>query len=165
MTLKNKTKYREAQTGAALLIFLTILVLGMATFLLAKLNQTSLKLEDQAQTAYALAEAKAALLGFAAAYSENHTGQPQGYLPCPDFNGDGSSPYSGSSDTSCGDGGKSVIGRFPWRTLGLPVLRDGNGECLWYAVSGTYKDRPKSLTYMLTNDTNGLFSIQDIQNI
>jgi len=164
MILKNKTKYRVVQTGAALLIFLTILILGMTTFLLARLNQTPLKLEDQAQTAHALAEAKAALLGFAATYSENHPGQPQGYLPCPDFNGDGSSPYSSSSDTSCGDGGKSVIGRLPWRTLGLPALRDGNGECLWYAVSGSYKDRPKSLTYMLTNDMNGLFSIQDIRN-
>lgn len=155
-----KNSMKHFQTGAALLIFLTILILGMTAFLLAKLNQTPLKLENQAQTAQALAEAKTALLGFAMAYAENHLGQPQGYLPCPDFNGDGSSPYSGSSDTSCGDAGKSVIGRLPWKTLGLPVLRDGNGDCLWYAVSGTYKDRPKSV---LTSDTNGLFDIQNKQ--
>ena len=27
---------------------------------------------------------------------------------------------------------RSVIGRLPWRTLGLEPLRDGHGECLWY---------------------------------
>lgn len=33
----------------------------------------------------------------------------------------------------------TVIGRFPWRTLGLPPIRDGYGECLWYAISAGHK--------------------------
>jgi len=51
-----------------------------------------------------------------------------------------------------------VIGRFPWRTLGLPPLRDGSGECLWYAVSGSYKCNPKKI---LTSDSDGLFTVED----
>jgi hypothetical protein len=95
----------------------------------------------------ALARAKAALIGFAATYADDpdHKGQPQGYLPCPDVDGDGSAE-------TCSSRGKTVLGRFPWRTLGLPPLRDGSGECLWYVVSGTYKDNPKGI---LTSDTDG----------
>jgi hypothetical protein len=127
---------------------------------LARLNKGDNQLIRQAQTVKALAQAKAALIGFAATYADDpdHKGQPQGYLPCPDFNGDGSSPYSMSSDTSCGEQGKSMIGRLPWRTLGLPPLRDGHGECLWYAVSGSYKDRPKQA---LTSDEDGLLIVKD----
>src|SRR5690606_298057 len=31
------------------------------------------------------------------------------------------------------------LGRLPWKTLGLPDLRDGHGERLWYAVSTRHK--------------------------
>ncbi len=42
-----------------------------------------------------------------------------------------------------------MIGRLPWRTLGLEPLRDGNGECLWYAVSGSHQRHPASHAYEL----------------
>lgn len=146
-------------SGVALLLILLLVLLLSASILLARFNHTDSQLAHQQSTAQVLARAKAALLGFAATYAEDpdHTGQPQGYLPCPDFNGDGSSPYSASSDTSCGQEGRSMIGRLPWRTLGLPPLRDGDGECLWYAVSGSYKDRPKQT---LTSDDDGLFIVE-----
>jgi hypothetical protein len=35
----------------------------------------------------------------------------------------------------------------------LSTLRDGDGECLWYAVSGNYKNNPK--TGLMNWDTNG----------
>jgi hypothetical protein len=39
-----------------------------------------------------------------------------------------------------GDSGQAQrLGRLPWKTLGLPDLRDGHGERLWYAVSTKYK--------------------------
>jgi hypothetical protein len=38
-------------------------------------------------------------------------------------------------------------------------LLDGNGECLWYAVSGTYKYNPK--TDLMNQDTPGLLEILD----
>ena len=38
------------------------------------------------------------------------------------------------------------MGRLPWKTLGLDALKAGPGECLWYAVSGTYKNSPNGVT-------------------
>jgi hypothetical protein len=144
--------YLAPKKGAALIIFLTILVLGSTTILLSELNHIHFQIKNQKQTTSVLAQAKEALLGFALTYAETHQGQMQGYLPCQDKDGDG------DADTSCSSKGNSVIGRFPWRTLGLPPLRDGSGECLWYAVSGTYKNNPKQI---LTNTTEGLFIVKD----
>ena len=148
---------RYSQNGAALILFMTIMVLGISALLLSELNtNTDLMLENQEQTAKVLIEAKEALIAFAEIYAQTHSGQPQGYLPCPDYDGDG------DADPICPTGtnteNKNVIGRLPWKTLGLPPLRDGSGECLWYAVSGTYKDNSKQ---PLTSDTNGLFIVEN----
>jgi len=152
---KNNLKNIKIQeTGAALIIFLTILVLATTTTLLSKLNRVHYQIEKQKQTAKVLAQAKEALLGFALTYAETHQGQMQGYLPCPDNNGDG------RAGPSCSSKGNSVIGRFPWKTLGLPPLRDGSGECLWYAVSGTYKNNPNPKP-ILSNTTEGLFIVKN----
>jgi hypothetical protein len=43
--------------------------------------------------------------------------------------------------------------------MGLPDLRDGSGECLWYAVSGAFKQSP--ITTPVNSDSNGQFTIQD----
>ncbi len=145
----------RSNTGAVLILFLTVLVLGATAVLLHQLNRIHFQIENQKQTARVLAQAKEALLGFALTYAETHPGQSPGYLPCPDSNGDG------SAELSCSRGGYSVIGHFPWRTLGLPPLRDGSGECLWYAVSGNYKNNPKQI---LTNTTKGLFTIKNEKN-
>lgn len=149
------------QSGVALLLIMLLVLLLSTSILLSRFNHTDSQLARHQSTAQALARAKAALLGFAATYAEDpeHKGQPQGYLPCPDFNGDGSSPNGNAgSEASCSGSGKSTIGRLPWRTLGLPPLRDGNGDCLWYAVSGSYRDQQKK---PLTSDDDGLFIIKD----
>ncbi len=141
------------QSGAALILFVTLLVLGATSLFLYQINANKFQIEAQKQTARVLAQAKEALLGFALTYAETHSGQKIGYLPCPDNDG------NGSAEGSCFTKGYSVIGRFPWRTLGLPPLRDGSGECLWYAVSGTYKSKPKQI---LTKTTQGLFIVKNI---
>lgn len=140
------------QRGAALIVMLVILVLGLAATLVESLNSTTFRNERQARTAAALAQARDALIGYAITYGDTHPGEVHGYLPCPDVdgsNGEGSSPL-----TACGTRDVSMLGRLPWKTLDLPALRDGNGECLWYAVSGTYKNNPK--TGLMNWDTNGL---------
>lgn len=144
---------RFKQRGGAFVMFIVVLVLGGLSVLLSGLNQgIAQKTENKEQTVKVLAEAKAALIGHALTYAETHKGQPPGYLPCPDRDGDG------DADSPCNDSGISTIGFFPWKTLGLEQLRDGNGDCLWYAVSGTYKNSPKQA---LDNDTNGMFRIKD----
>jgi hypothetical protein len=46
----------------------------------------------------------------------------------------------GSAELFAGNACPSYIGRLPWKTLGLPDLRDESGERLWYALSPNYRD-------------------------
>ncbi len=142
------------QRGAALIVILLILGVVGAYFALKALNggQAGRDIE----TANTLAKAKDALIGFAATYPENdssHVNEVFGYLPCPD------NDNNGDANTPCGTRDVSEAGRLPWSTLKLPPLRDGHGECLWYAVSGTAKDNPKTLAFNW--DTVGQFVVQD----
>lgn len=138
------------------MVMLIILIVGGAAMLLRSLSSTALRIERERITADALAKAREALIGYAVTYGDTHTTSPEanGYLPCPDANG--GNP-EGSAEPNCGNKNVSQLGRLPWRTLGLGTLRDGNGECLWYAVSGTYKDNPK--TDIMDWDSCGLFQV------
>jgi type II secretory pathway pseudopilin PulG len=142
------------QHGAALMVMLVILVLGSVTIFVSSLNSSTLKIVRDKTTADALAQAKDALIGYAITYGDTHSGQVDGYLLCPD---NASGNPEGSAEPNCGNKNVSVIGRLPWKTLGLSPLRDGNGECLWYAISGTYKNNPP--TGLMNWDNNGLFKI------
>jgi type II secretory pathway pseudopilin PulG len=141
---------RGRQHGAVLMIMLVIMIIGIAALLVNALNSVSLKNARQQNTAAALAQAKEALIGFAITYGDTHSGKVSGYLPCPDQNGTAGVNGEGSSET-CGSQNVSAIGRLPWATL-----RDGDGECLWYAVSGAYKDNPPT-NLMMNWDTPGQF--------
>ena len=145
------------QQGAALMVMLVIMIMGTLAFLVSSLNGTSLNNSRNKVTTDALAHAKDALIGYAASYSDTHSGQALAYLPCPDRNGTGGINGEGSAET-CGSQNASSIGRLPWKTLGLPPLRDGHGECLWYAIAGSYKNNPASYN-MMNWDNNGLFQI------
>ena len=104
-----------------------VLLLAGATALFLFLDSNNIKVERDKKTATALVEAKAALLG----WSAGHSTMP-GALPCPDTNNTGS---SGTCTATAG-----IIGRLPWKTLGTNDLRDGYGECLWYALSPIYRN-------------------------
>ncbi|MGA7749977.1 MAG: hypothetical protein WCA63_07490 [Gallionella sp.] len=137
---------------------LLIAIIGAVAFLLSALKSSTLQIARDKVTADALAKAKDALISYAVTYGDTHPGQAYGYLPSPDPNGIAGLNGEGSSET-WGNANVSAIGRLPWKTLDLPPLRDGNGECLWYAVSGTYKNNPPP-TYTLMNwDNYGLFQI------
>lgn len=133
---------RAARGMALIIVILLCLLLG--SLLLLPLFGEHAILGRHIHYRMALMEAREALIGFALTYRETHPDQfgqyseGQGYLPCPDFDNDG------VADPPCGAADISQIGRLPWRTLGLSPLRDGAGECLWYAVSGHGKDNPKS---------------------
>lgn len=143
------------------MVMLVTMVMGIAAVLISSLSATRLKNARQEISSNALAQAKEALISYAITYGDTHTGQVHGYLPCPDIDGKdlSSNPAEGSSKLSCGSKNVSGIGRLPWKTLELPALRDGDGECLWYAVSGTYKNNPK--TDLMNWGNNGLFEILD----
>ncbi|MFZ2854471.1 MAG: hypothetical protein WAZ34_10230 [Rhodocyclaceae bacterium] len=143
----------RAQRGAALLLFLAGILLATTYAVISQLSAPQQENARQTSTSAALAEAKDALLGFALSYREGHTNQGFGFLPCPDTNNDG------QAEANCGLADVSVAARLPWQTLGLSPLRDGNNECLWYAVSGSAKDNPKTAAFNW--DTPGQFIVQD----
>lgn len=148
----------KRQRGAALMVILLIAGVLAAFFAVRALNGANT--ERDKVTAAALAQAKDALLGYAATYRElrrdlgNNQEKPFGYLPCPDTNNDG------IAEPACGVMDVSVIGRLPWRTLGLPPLRDSAGECLWYAVSGRAKNNP-STNAAMNWDTLGQLAVTE----
>ena len=106
------------------------------------------------RTALALSQAREALIGYATTYRDTHPGEVFGYLPCPDTGGGN----EGEAASACGARDVTVIGRLPWKTLDLPPLRDATGECLWYALSGNYKNNPKTGD-LFNRDTNGLIEV------
>jgi hypothetical protein len=160
------------QRGVALLLLLAIV--GMATLfaLVAGLSKSAgdLARARERKTYAALAQAKAALIAYAVTYKDTHDKPGSsytvpGYLPCPDL---GSPLFDeGTAAGSCGASLVSAIGRLPWRTLGLDALEDGSGECLWYAVSGNYKNNPNrvsgnvTISNMMNWDTDGQFTVVD----
>ncbi|MGH8750114.1 MAG: hypothetical protein ACREUV_00240 [Burkholderiales bacterium] len=118
------------QSGQGLFILLALLLVIGTSLVFNFARPGSLNIDRDKQTAAALAMAKDALIGYAASDSNR-----PGELPCPDVDNDGAStPISDYSGSNC----VSLIGRLPWVTLGLPDLRDGNGERLWYALSNSF---------------------------
>ncbi|MEX0959677.1 MAG: hypothetical protein WDZ63_10365 [Burkholderiales bacterium] len=156
-SLRVPPRARKLQAGVAATVLLalagllvTILVLGLAGTL-------SRQQEADRQTGEALARAKSALLGYATAYPERQgSGNDQfGYQPCPDTVV--SVIPEGNEESACGARDVTSIGRLPWKTLGLPALRDSANECLWYAVSGNFKSGTKS--HLLNWDSNALIEV------
>jgi hypothetical protein len=144
------------QQGFALFLLAILLATATATVTVKALNHRSgyTQLARDQITVAALAQAKDALIGYAITYGDTHPGNVYGFLPCPDIDGTNfNKPAQGVPDPTCGTQNVSQIGRLPWRTLDLSLLRSGDGECLWYAVSGTYKNSPK--TGLMNWDTNG----------
>jgi len=144
------------ERGIALLTLLALVALGAALALLAMANPLPGELKREQVTRKALATAKEALIAYATNYGDAHPGQVPGYLPCPDL-GVGGIGGEGSAEASCGTANTTVIGRLPWKTLGIEPPRDGYAECLWYAVSGTFKNNPK--TELMNWDTLGQIEV------
>jgi len=123
---------RRRSAGYGGIAIIAILGIVAATVTVTSLNASALRNDQDRKTTYALAQAKQALIGRAAS-----DGSRPGSLPCPDVNNDGlvtmNEDYVGSACVS-------YVGRLPWKYLGMPDLRDADGERLWYAVSPNFRD-------------------------
>lgn len=135
----------QLQHGMALIMLVFIIGLAFTAWMLYAMDANQIKIEHDKRTAFALSEAKAALLGYASSYKR------PGAFPCPDTNNDGSANPNG--DISC----FSNIGRLPWKTLGLDDIRDGNGERLWYVVSANFANVPSAALINSDNTKGTLF--------
>lgn len=144
-----------------MLLLALVALVGVAATLLWRLEAGAARelRERRAASMAALAEAREALVG----YALRDANRP-GELPCPDYNRDGvirvvggERDYSGSRCRTEVDGVVNA-GWLPWRTLGLPPLRDGHGELLWYVVG---KPHHANASVSLNSDTTGGLIIND----
>ena len=158
-----KPLLQKPQSGFALLIFVVVLM-GFggtiaASFLGSKVESVNQNKDNHDYEV--LRKAKQALLSFAVDYTVDNDFYEMGRLPCPDATF--TAITEGIQSGNCGARHANAVGYLPWKTLGMEVLRDSNGECLWYVVSGDYKGSPKA--DMLNEDSNGLLWIQDENGI
>ncbi|MDR2195119.1 MAG: hypothetical protein LBE50_00755 [Gallionellaceae bacterium] len=147
------------QRGAAGFVLLLLLMLALVALLPASPGRATVRAAHDRVSAQTLAHAKAALIGDAALQSPINEAA---FLRLPDIGiGVGNAPAEGGAAPNFSGNIKdfSVIGKFPWRSLILEPQRDGNNECLWYAVSGRFKNTP--LTDALNWDTPGQLTLLD----
>ncbi len=136
--------------GFVLIALLAMLAVGGLYFFISNLSPEFLRNRAQQQTGDSLAQAREALIGYAIRFRDEQLAQGSGglvygYLPMPDL-GTSRNNNAGCTEEGCeaanfaGNAANiTVIGRFPWRSLGTGPLRDASGECLWYAVSGSHQ--------------------------
>lgn len=124
------------QRGAALLIALLIVGLGLVSLLTLRGKHKGMQMELEQRTTQALAEAKDALLG--AAMTDNDGDNP-GRVLCPDQDNDGE-----AQGAACGltpSGGLVAIGRIPNKTLNLSDVRDQANERIWYILDKQFRSQ------------------------
>lgn len=148
---RRATPGRQRGMVAALLI--ALLVLGGVLFVFSSSGFTTVRVERERSTLDALAKSKEALIAYAVSHTDGVpvVGAPArpGTLPCPDVDDDGHEDYDIATD-AC----RSLTGRLPWITLGLPEPRDDSGERLWYSVSNDFRsDRRTTPGVPLNSDT------------
>jgi hypothetical protein len=155
---------RARQCGYGVLIALVILVLGSLYGLTRGLSQATAQTKHDDHDQAVLRQARDALVAYAALRPTR-----PGALPCPDLDDNGiaggNHPVHGNNSeafpgglhggTNCSTVGRRS-GRLPWRTLGLPDLRDSNGERLWYALSDNFRNIAAN---PINSDTRGQFTI------
>jgi hypothetical protein len=153
---------RKNQGGYALIVLLAIVTMGILYSIVSALTPMQAKYQQSATTQDALRQAKEALIAYAVSVNLSSGAARLGDLPCPDLH-DQSTSSAGKKGTSCGNaagttGQSNRLGLLPWKDLGLPELRDGSGEHLWYAVSSNFKENTR--VSKRNSDTPGTISIK-----
>lgn len=116
---------RNRQSGIALTVILTIILLAVTASLITVLPINEQRTGRIQNNGLLLEQANQALLG----YALEHT--IPGTLPCPDNNGDGLENPQGPNCAT-------QLGLLPYRTINMPRSVDGSGALLWYAVELNY---------------------------
>lgn len=146
---------KKHQTGIALLILVVIIGIGSISYALSGFTIDSIEQDRKFKTFKALKQAKQALIAYAQTHADRAGEAGEiGFLPCPNMT---NVPTEGNQNLNCETAFLNAYGLLPWRSLDIPTLRDGDGACLMYAVSSTYKLNPPSS--MLNEDSFGMFQI------
>ncbi len=149
------------QRGAALLLLMLGLIVATATILVTSFSPDALQARRQKATLQTLTEARDVLLDYALVSPDMFPGGRFG-LPCPDLDDSGSFLEGEAHTTDCGAAGETVLGRVPWRTLGMSPPKDATSECLWYVVSGSWKHAGAASAAMTNADSNGQLQLASV---
>jgi len=149
---------RRRERGIALLVMLTLIGLWAMLLFIGQLSARQLNVLGEGKAASSLREAKEEILADSVFQKPVSA---SGYLSMPDIGEHMNALKEGLAAANFGGNAKdhSVIGKFPWRTLDTGPLRDAEGECLWYVVSGRFKNA--SQTDVLNWDTPGQIDLLD----
>ncbi|OIR11372.1 hypothetical protein GALL_68650 [mine drainage metagenome] len=156
----------QRQHGAAFIIMLVILIMGVSIYLVSSLSKVTLQTARNEKSSDLLAQAKEIVIG----YAVNGTGGTRpGDLMIPDVLSSTETPpynYDGVTEGGCLDASKTsstpipglpvigggasnwtnmrCLGRMPWKSfnvpLGSPSENDPTGFMPWYAVSANLVD-------------------------
>ena len=137
------------------MVLLVLFATAASYMLVSSLNRGSvaMSLTRAEKNRAVMKQAKDALIAYAA--SETLQGGAAsfrpGRLPCPDRTN-----VDGSAASSCA--GVNLLGRLPYKTLGIEELRDASGERLWYAVSNNFKTGAG----VINADTRGAITVSGL---
>jgi hypothetical protein len=167
----------HAQRGAALLIMMAIVVVGASWLVASQLNSMTagFSASQRSHNAAVLNKAKQALIGYVAMTAATAGEKNPGRLPCPEhpwYIGNSSkegvmgpsvgvsNPGVGAPSSDC-----TMVGRLPWRSLGLDKLVDAAGEPLWYVVSpGVWSLKNSSSSLTINSNKSGELSVDNVDN-
>lgn len=122
---------RQHDDGFALLATVLILFVGaLSVFFAASDTPSDQGAQRPTEASVALGQARELVL----ARALSDTNRP-GAVPC-------AAPGTGGKGTFHGDHCDADAGRFPYRTLETPPLRDAGGAQLWYVLDPSLRDRP-----------------------
>lgn len=150
------------QRGAALLIMMLVVLVAATAVLVTRLNMNDARARQLTDAQSVLATAREALIDYAAMRPDLSPGEAV-KLPCPDIDDSGGLLEGDAHTASCGAVGETVMGRLPWRTLGIAPLKDSGGACLWYVVSGSHKDAGGASAALINPDSNGQLQLYGIE--
>jgi hypothetical protein len=149
------------QRGAALLLLLALSGVLAVVVVLNLLSAGAPSAQERERvTQEALGRAKQALIAYVVSELDRNPSLAPGLLPCPALTSlsvDNDEGYAVLGD--CGIQDESQVGRLPWKTLDVEPLRDGYGECLWYAVSGNFKRGNTAGGKLVNWDTTGQLEV------
>jgi hypothetical protein len=142
---------------------LAIIMLGATYIIYAALNATtaSAAVERAKRDSDVLQQAKAALIGQIALQAAASTEPNPGRLPCPEKLSDANTANEGLPENAlatghpfgyCGNGATVVIGRLPWKALGVDKLQDSFSEALWYAVAPVWVPKDNTTNLVINSD-------------
>ncbi len=171
MIVNNYKSNKKNQHGIVVLILIITLALAASAYYFSSISVVDAQVNNLSKTRLALKKAKQLLINYAVMHaSQNGAGNgvgggdpgEYGYLPCPYISQVNITNEGKQNVPNCGGKNINSIGYLPWVSLQSEILRDGHGNCLWYAISGSYKNATNS--GLINEDTNGMFQIVDNNN-